>query len=137
MSRILIVEDNGAVREVLEETFCREGILAVTAKDGEEAHERLRAEGPFDAVILDLILPGDKDGYSVCREIRAGMGGEANRDLPVIMLTVCGDETSVVLGLEVGADDYVTKPFRPRELVRRVQAHLRRGRLDSNAAPQE
>jgi DNA-binding response OmpR family regulator len=72
-------------------------------------------------------VPGDKGGN----------GGEANRDLPVIMLTVCGDETSVVLGLEVGADDYVTKPFRPRELVRRVQAHLRRGRLDSNAAPQE
>ena len=60
MSTILIVEDNGAVPEVLEETFCREGILAVTAKDGEEAHERLRAEGPFDAVILDLILPGGR-----------------------------------------------------------------------------
>jgi CheY-like chemotaxis protein len=82
LSRILIVEDNGAVREVLEETFCREGILAVTANDGEEAYERLRAEGPFDAVILDLILPGDKDGYSVCREIRAGMGGRRTGTYP-------------------------------------------------------
>ena len=73
----------------------------------------------------------------MCREIRAGMGGEANRDVPVIMLTVRGDETSVIVGLEVGADDYVTKPFKAHELVSRVRAHLRRRRLDSKAAPQE
>jgi two-component system alkaline phosphatase synthesis response regulator PhoP len=80
------------------------------------------------------MLPG-MDGISVCQELRNG--DSPSNDAPVVMLTARDDETSVVVGLEVGADDYVTKPFRPRELVSRVRAHLRRRRLDSKSGPQE
>jgi DNA-binding response OmpR family regulator len=76
------------------------------------------------------MLPG-MDGIGVCREVRAGEAGSASSGVPILMLTARDDETSVVVGLEVGADDYVTKPFRPRELVSRVRAHLRRRRLDA------
>ncbi len=89
----------------------------------------LRQSEPFDLVVLDLMLPGELDGYSVCQEIRAGAAGEKNKDVAVLMLTARDDETSVVVGLEVGADDYITKPFRPRELVSRARAHLRRRQL--------
>src|SRR3712207_1876613 len=105
--------------------------------DGEAALERLRWEAePFDLVVLDVMLPG-MDGISACREIRAGEAGNAASDVPVVMLTARDDETSVVVGLEVGADDYVTKPFSPRELVSRVRAHLRRRRLDAQAVGQK
>jgi DNA-binding response OmpR family regulator len=133
MSRILIVEDDPAVRDVVEYALSREGMKTETASDGEEALQSLRAAGPFDLVVLDVMLPG-MDGISVCQELRNG--DSPSTDAPVVMLTARDDETSVVVGLEVGADDYVTKPFRPRELVSRVRAHLRRRRLDSKA-PQE
>ncbi len=124
--RILVVEDDEAVREVLEEAHLREGLTTVGAGDGEEALERLRREepDPFGLVVLDLILPGETDGFSVCRKIRAGEAGEANRDVPVLVLSVLGDEASLVEGLEAGANDYVTKPFSPRDLMSRVSAHL-------------
>ena len=123
------------MREVIEHALSQEGLQTVGASDGEEALRRLRGSGYFDLVVLDLMLPGELDGFSVCREIRAGEAGEANKDVPVIMLTARDDETSVVVGLEVGADDYITKPFRPRELVSRVRAHLRRQRfLTGNTA---
>ena len=134
VSRILVVEDDPAARDVVEHTLSREGIRTVGAEDGEEALERLRGSDPFDLVILDVMLPGEMDGFSVCCELRAGAAGEANKNVPVIMLSARDDETSVVVGLEVGADDYVTKPFRPRELVSRVRALLRRRRMDSSAA---
>jgi DNA-binding response OmpR family regulator len=134
MARILIVEDDPAVRDVVEHALSREGIETQTASDGEKALESLRTGRPFDLVVLDVMLPG-MDGISVCQELRNG--DFPSTDAPVVMLTARHDETSVVVGLEVGADDYVTKPFRPRELVSRVRAHLRRRRLDSKAPPQE
>ncbi len=134
MTRILIVEDDPAVRDVVEHALSREGIETETAPDGEKALESLRAARPFDLVVLDVMLPG-MDGISVCQELRNG--DSPSTDAPVVMLTARDDETSVVVGLEVGADDYVTKPFRPRELVSRVRAHLRRRRLDHKAIPQE
>jgi DNA-binding response OmpR family regulator len=113
VSRILIVEDDPAVRDVVEYALSREGMATLAIKDGEAALDHLRGPDPFDLVILDVMLPG-VDGISVCRELRAGA---TNRDVPVLMLTARDDETSVVVGLEVGADDYITKPFSPRELV--------------------
>jgi DNA-binding response OmpR family regulator len=136
MARVLIVEDDPAVRDVVEHALAREGIGVKTFGDGEAALEYLRGVEPFDLVILDVMLPG-MDGISLCRELRAGSAGSALTEVPVIMLTARDDETSVVVGLEVGADDYVTKPFRPRELVSRVRAHLRRQRLLSKAVPTE
>jgi two-component system, OmpR family, alkaline phosphatase synthesis response regulator PhoP len=134
MNRILIVEDDPAVRDVVEHALAREGMKTETASDGEKALESLRTAGPFDLVVLDVMLPG-MDGISVCQELRNG--DSPSTDAPVVILTARDDETSIVVGLEVGADDYVTKPFRPRELVSRVRAHLRRRRLDSKAPPQE
>src|SRR5215212_3235653 len=134
MARILIVEDDPAVRDVVEHALAREGMETETASDGEKALESLHAAKPFDLIVLDVMLPGT-DGISVCQELRNG--DSPSTDAPVLILTARDDETSVVVGLEVGADDYVTKPFRPRELVSRVRAHLRRRRLDSRAAPQE
>lgn len=137
MPEILVVEDDAAVRDVVEHALKREGMSVRTVKSGEEALEALREpEARFDLVILDVMLPG-LDGVSVCREIRAGEAGEASRDAPVVMLTARDDETSVIVGLEVGADDYVTKPFSPRELVSRVRAHLRRRRLDARAGEEQ
>jgi DNA-binding response OmpR family regulator len=134
MSRILVVEDDAAVRDVVEHALTREGMEVATATDGEEALKRLDGPDLFDLVVLDVMLPG-MDGISVCHDLRKGDSPSA--EAPVIMLTARDDETSVVVGLEVGADDYISKPFRPRELVSRVRAHLRRQRLLSKAVPSE
>ena len=137
MAKILIVEDDPAVRDVVEHALSREGMETLAVGDGETALECLRREAePFDLIVLDVMLPG-MDGISACREIRAGEAGSATSDVPILMLTARDDELNVVVGLEVGADDYVTKPFRPRELVSRVRAHLRRRRLDAKGAPDE
>ena len=131
MPKILIVEDDPAVRGVVELALEREGMRTLAVADGEEALKRLgSSEQDVDLVVLDVMLPG-MDGVSVCREIRASAVGS---DVPIIMLTARDDETSVLIGLEIGADDYVTKPFSPRQLVSRIRAHLRRRRLDAVAA---
>ena len=124
MPRVLLVEDDPEMRDVVEYALSREGIEAKPVADGEAAIERFGSDGPFDLVILDVMLPG-MSGIDVCRELRT------KSSVPVLMLTARDDETSVVVGLEVGADDYVTKPFSPRELVSRVRAHLRRQLLNS------
>ncbi|MGI8865226.1 MAG: response regulator transcription factor [Rubrobacteraceae bacterium] len=129
MSKILVVEDDPAVRDVVEHALSREGMQTSTAATGEAALNQLQGSETFDLVVLDVTLPG-MDGVSVCRELRSG--DSRNKAVPIIMLTARDDETSVVVGLEVGADDYVTKPFRPRELVSRVRAHLRRRTIDSS-----
>lgn len=134
MSRILVVEDDAAVRDVVEHALTREGMEVATTTDGEEALKRLNSSDLFDLVVLDVMLPG-MDGISVCQELRKGDSPSA--EAPVIMLTARDDEMSVVVGLEVGADDYISKPFRPRELVSRVRAHIRRQRLLSKAVPSE
>ncbi|MGC5039963.1 response regulator transcription factor [Streptomyces sp. DT190] len=118
--RILVVDDDPTVAEVVAGYLDRAGYAVDRADDGPTALSRAAAHRP-DLVVLDLMLPG-MDGLEVCRRIR-GQGS-----VPVIMLTARGDEDDRILGLEVGADDYVTKPFSPRELVLRVESVLRRSR---------
>jgi two-component system, OmpR family, alkaline phosphatase synthesis response regulator PhoP len=124
MPNILIVEDDLAVREIVQIALEREGLSVEAVADGETALKRFRSAGTFDLVLLDLMLPGI-DGISLCQELRK------SSDVPVVMLTAREGERSVVLGLEVGADDYVTKPVSPLEIVSRVRAHLRRRRVDA------
>jgi DNA-binding response OmpR family regulator len=119
MARVLVVDDDVTVREVVVTYLKAAGYDVAEATDGESALSTLR-DHPADLVVLDLMLPG-LDGLEVCRRIRA-----RGDDLPVIMLTALGSETDRVVGLERGADDYVTKPFSPRELVLRVESVLRR-----------
>jgi DNA-binding response OmpR family regulator len=116
---VLVVDDEDMVREVLERYLEREGYRVAAAADGGSALALAERERP-DVVLLDLMLPG-VDGLSVLRRLRAG------GDPAVIVLTARGDEVDRVLGLELGADDYVVKPFSPREVVARVRAVLRRG----------
>jgi two-component system alkaline phosphatase synthesis response regulator PhoP len=135
--KILIVEDDPPVRDVVKHALSREGMETVAVGDGEAALDRLREDAePFDLVVLDVMLPGI-DGINVCREIRTGEAGSANSSVPIVMLTARDDEINVVVSLEVGADDYITKPFRPSELVSRVRAHLRRRRMDAKGAVDE
>jgi two-component system, OmpR family, alkaline phosphatase synthesis response regulator PhoP len=124
MPNILIVEDDPAVRDIVQIALEREGMSVEAVGDGESALKRFRAAGTFDLVVLDIMLPGI-DGISLCQELRK------SSDVPVVMLTARDGERSVVLGLEVGADDYITKPISPLEVVSRVRAHLRRRRMNA------
>ena len=125
VARVLVVDDDPTVREVVVSYLRAADHEVVEAGDGETALERHR-DAPHDLVVLDLMLPGI-DGIEVCRRLRE------HGDVPVIMLTALGEETDRVMGLEVGADDYVTKPFSPRELALRVDSVLRR--VDAPTAP--
>lgn len=118
MARVLLVEDEGAIAQTIEYALRAEGFETAHALTGREA-QRLVEAGAFDLAILDVGLP-DIGGFALCRELRRG------RDLPVIFLTARDAEADRVLGLEIGADDYIAKPFSPRELVARVRAVLRR-----------
>ena len=124
---ILVVDDEPMVREVLSRYLTTEGFDVVVAADGEEALDRFARSTPV-LVLLDLMLP-KLDGYEVFRRIRELQGGT-----PVIMLTARGEETDRVVGLELGADDYVAKPFSPREVVARVRAVLRRTEPDASSS---
>ena len=126
-ARILVVEDDPTVAEVVVDYLRNAGLEPRHVMDGRTALETATTWQP-DLVILDLMLPG-ADGIEVCRSLRAGRDPQAR--LPVIMLTALGEESDRVRGLESGADDYVTKPFSPRELTLRVQAVLRRARAAS------
>jgi DNA-binding response OmpR family regulator len=119
---VLVVDDEPIVREVVVSYLRREGYRTLEAGDGDSAR-RLLEEEPPNLVVLDLMLPGT-DGLELCRWIRA------RSELPVIMLTARGDEADRIVGLELGADDYVTKPFSPRELAARVRTVLRRTATD-------
>jgi two-component system response regulator MtrA len=116
--RVLIVDDDTALAEMLGIVLRGEGFDPVVCPDGDRAMGMFRESRP-DLVLLDLMLPG-KDGIDVCREIRAESG------VPIVMLTAKTDTIDVVVGLESGADDYVVKPFKPKELVARIRARLRR-----------
>lgn len=118
--RILVVDDERPIADILKFSFEREGFEVEVAYDGEEAVAKARASS-FHLVILDIMLP-KMDGFSVCKEIRTFSS------VPILMVTAKEAEVDKVLGLELGADDYVTKPFSPRELVARVRAILRRVR---------
>lgn len=124
--RVLVVEDDQHIRELVLLHLSLEGLSTAPAVDGTEALRLVRSE-PFDLVVLDVMLPG-LDGITVCRAIRRE---PAIRDLPILMLTARRDEADKVLGLESGADDYLTKPFGIREFIARVRALLRRRRAAS------
>lgn len=130
---ILIVEDEPDLQRTLEYTLQREGYQTRTASNGKGALEHLSADPPPDLVLLDLMLP-DFSGTEICRRLRAQ---ERTRATPVIMITARADEIDRVVGFEVGADDYVTKPFSVRELMLRVRAILRRAQAEpADATPQ-
>jgi len=118
MATVLVVDDEPIVREVVVRYLAREGHRTLEAADGEAAKNAIERGDP-DLVVLDVMLPG-ADGLEICRWIRA------RSELPVIMLTARGEEADRIVGLELGADDYVTKPFSPRELAARVRSVLRR-----------
>ena len=130
MSRILLVEDDPAVRDIVKIALERDGMAVEDAGDGESALRRFRSIAAPDLVLLDIMLPGI-DGITVCQEIRR------MSNVPIIVLTARDSETDVIVGLEVGADDYVTKPVSPAELVSRVRAHLRRRRMDASESDQK
>jgi DNA-binding response OmpR family regulator len=125
---VLVVDDDPTVSDVVRRYLERAGYRVTLAADGYQALERFTQDRP-DLVVLDLMLPG-VDGLEVCRRLRARADG-----LPIVMLTALGEETDRVVGLEMGADDYLTKPFSPRELVLRVQSVLRRAGRVSHDVP--
>ena len=122
-SHILVVDDHRDIREPLAKYLSRNG-LRVSEADGGKAMRQALKTGAIDLVVLDIMMPGE-DGLSLCRYLRE------STDIPVILLTAMAEETDRVVGLEIGADDYVTKPFNPRELLARIKAVLRR----ANAVP--
>ncbi len=119
--KILIVEDEPALQETLAYNLKRQGYQVETASDGQAALDKARQNRP-DLIVLDVMLP-ILDGFEVCRILRPEM------NVPILMLTARDDEIDRVIGLEMGADDYITKPFSMREFLARVKAHLRRVRL--------
>jgi DNA-binding response OmpR family regulator len=122
---ILVVDDDPKLRDLLAQYLGRENFRVRTASDG-NVMDQLMAESAPDLVVLDLMLPGE-DGLSIARRLRGGT------DIPVIILSARGDEVDRIVGLEVGADDYLAKPFSPRELLARIRAVLRRQRIPSIA----
>ena len=125
--RVLVVEDDPRLAEMLSEYLGQAGFRITVASAGAAALRQLTAEASYDAVVLDLMLP-DMDGLDVCREIRT------RSDTPVLMLTARGDAIDRIIGLELGADDYLPKPFEPRELLARLRAILRRRAAAGTAA---
>ncbi len=115
---ILVVDDHREIRELLAKYFAKNGLRVSVANGGGEMRQVMRA-GAVDLVVLDIMMPGE-DGLTLCRQLRQ------SGDIPVVLLTAVSEETDRIVGLELGADDYLTKPFNPRELLARVRAILRR-----------
>jgi len=115
---ILVVDDDREIRDLLSKFLVQHGLRVITAADGPEMHQALK-DWNFDLIVLDLMLPGE-DGLTLCRKLRA------ESSIPVIMLTAMGEEVDRIVGLEMGADDYISKPFNPRELLARIKSVLRR-----------
>jgi len=126
--KLLVVEDDPNILLGLEHALESDGYEVETCSDGKQAIETLLA-GPFDLVVLDIMLPG-KSGFDICRELRS-----RKNQIPILMLTAKGQEVDKVVGLELGADDYVTKPFSLRELSARIRALLRRSDLAAGPSP--
>ncbi len=126
MAKVLVADDDGHIREVVRYALEKAGYAVIEAKDGREALQACAAN-QFDAVVLDIVMP-EQDGLEVCRQLRSG---KVRSNLPILFLSSRDEELDKIIGLELGADDYVTKPFSPRELVSRVKALLRR------ASPQQ
>ena len=127
MSKVLIVEDEVNIRQLVKYNLEKESYQVIEAEDGLQGLRLAKAEKP-DLVLLDLMLP-QMDGLEVCRSLK---GNQATSALPIIMLTAKSEEIDKVIGLELGADDYMTKPFSPRELVARVKAVLRRSQKETS-----
>ena len=126
MGKILIVEDEANIRQLLRYNLEKEGFQVLEAADGLQGLRMAQREKP-DLVLLDLMLPG-MDGLEVCRTLK---GAPVTAALPIIMLTAKGEEVDKIIGLELGADDYMTKPFSPRELTARIKAVLRRSQKET------
>ena len=120
---ILVVDDDLGLRELLDRYFAGHGYRVTTVANGRQMREVL-ANHRVDLIVLDLMLPGD-DGLTLCRNLRANQA----YDIPILMLTARGDEADRIVGLEMGADDYLTKPFAPRELLARIRSVLRRAEM--------
>ncbi|MDV7104719.1 response regulator transcription factor [Vibrio sp. TH_r3] len=123
--RILVVDDDEEIRDLLEEYLTKAGYTAILASEGEEMKRRLLEAEP-DLILLDVMMPGD-DGFTLCQYVRK------SSNVPIIMLTAVSDETDQIVGLEIGADDYVAKPFSPRQLTARIKAMLRRTQVTDSA----
>lgn len=126
--KILVVDDDARLRSLLERYLSEQGFQVRSVANSEQM-DRLLARETFHLMVLDLMLPGE-DGLSICRRLRS-----ANNMLPILMLTAKGDEIDRIVGLEVGADDYLPKPFNPRELLARIRAVLRRQVIEAPGAP--
>ena len=124
---ILVVDDHSEIRDLLKRFLEQHGMRVSCARDGKEM-KRLLDEREFDLLVLDLMMPGE-DGLPLCRELRV------KSRLPIIMLTAMGEETDRIIGLEMGADDYLAKPFNPRELLARIKAVMRRTQAEPQPAP--
>ncbi len=132
--RILVVDDDLRLRDLLKRYLTEQGFAADTVPDG-VAMDRAFTRNRYDLVVLDVMLPNE-DGFAVCRRLRGSVSAESN--IPIIMLTAKGDDVDRIIGLEMGADDYIAKPFNPRELVARINAVLRRqAPLAAPGAPSE
>src|SRR5512139_1142481 len=127
MASILVVDDDAHIREVTRFALARAGHTVELATDGEQAHARIQ-RGGIDLVVLDVLMP-ELDGFGLCRRLRT------DHRIPIVFLSSRGEELDRVLGLELGADDYLTKPFSPRELVARIAAVLRRTVTEHLPAP--
>lgn len=127
-THILVVDDHSEIRDLLKRFLEQHGLRVSCARDGKEM-KRLLEEREFDLLVLDLMMPGE-DGLTLCRELRA------KSSLPIIMLTAMGEETDRIIGLEMGADDYLAKPFNPRELLARIKAVMRRTQAESLPVPE-
>lgn len=130
--KVVIIEDEADILEVIEYNLVREGFQVSKATDGVAGLQLVQQESP-DLLLLDLMLP-KLDGLGVCRQLKMD---PLTRDIPIIMVTAKGEESDIVLGLGLGADDYVTKPFSTKELVERVKAVLRRGTLKEESSNRE
>lgn len=127
--KVLVVDDDLKLRSLLERYLTEQGFMVRGVANGEQA-DRLLTRENFSLMVLDLMLPGE-DGLSICRRLR-----EAGNQIPVLMLTAKGDEVDRIVGLEMGADDYLPKPFNPRELLARIKAVMRRTQAESQPTPE-
>ena len=130
--KVIVIEDEADILEVIQYNLEREGYRVLTARDGKEGLRLIKKEMP-DIVLLDLMLPS-LDGIEVCRKLKED---PITHSIPIIMVTAKGEESDIVLGLGIGADDYVSKPFSPKELMGRVKAVLRRGPLKEDRGAAE
>ncbi len=126
-TRILVVDDDKEICELLDEYLSKSGFDVTSVGDGVELQTHLDARGYPDLILLDVMLPGD-DGFDICQNIRR------DSNVPIIMLTAVSDETDQIIGLEIGADDYIAKPFSPRQLLARIKAVLRRVQSNEDKA---